>query len=222
MGGLKLGDTFPDFTADSSEGEIQWHKYIDGSWAILFSHPADYTPVCTTELGAVAKFLPEFAKRGVKVAAISHNDVESHKGWIQDIEAYTPGAKVGYPIIADPEKDLATKLGSLDPDEKDAKGLPANARAVWVIGPDKKLKLSILYPATTGRNFEEVLRVIDSLQLTANHSVATPVNWKHGEKVIIVPSLSDEAAKEKFPKGFETFDVPSGKKYIRTTPQPNI
>jgi 1-Cys peroxiredoxin 6 len=158
----------------------------------------------------------------VKVIALSCNDVASHKGWIADIESYTPGAKVGYPILADPKRELAVKFGMLDPDEIDSKGVPLTARAVYVIGPDKKLKLSILYPATTGRNFNEVLRVIDSLQLTANYSVATPVNWQQGDKCMVVPSLSNEAAKEKFPKGFDTVEVPSGKSYIRLTPQPNL
>jgi len=219
---LKLGDTAPDFTADSTHGELSFHKYIEGSWAILFSHPNDFTPVCTTELGAVGKFLPEFEKRGVKVIALSCNDVASHKGWIADIESFTPGAKVSYPIVADPTRELAVKFGMLDPDEIDAKGIPLTARAVYVFGPDKKLKLSILYPATTGRNFHEVLRVIDSLQLTANYSVATPVNWNQGDKCMVVPALSNEAAKAKFPKGFETVEVPSGKSYIRLTPQPNV
>ncbi|KAL3677722.1 hypothetical protein R1sor_020678 [Riccia sorocarpa] len=219
---LKLGDTAPNFVADTTHGEIDFHKYIDGSWAILFSHPNDFTPVCTTELGAVSKFLPEFEKRGVKVLALSCNDVESHKGWIKDIESYTPGAPVTYPIISDPKRELAVKFGMLDPDEIDSAGIPLTARAVYIFGPDKKLKLSILYPATTGRNFNEVLRVIDSLQLTATHSVATPVNWNRGDKCMVVPSLSNEAAKEKFPKGFETVEVPSGKQYIRLTPQPDL
>jgi 1-Cys peroxiredoxin 6 len=219
---LKLGDAAPSFVADSTHGKIDFHQYITGSWAILFSHPNDFTPVCTTELGAVGKFLPEFEKRGVKVIALSCNDVESHKGWIADIESFTPGAKVSYPILADPTRELAVKFGMLDPDEIDAKGIPLTARAVYIFGPDKKLKLSILYPATTGRNFNEVLRVIDSLQLTANYSVATPVNWNQGDKCMVVPSLSNDAAAAKFPKGFETVEVPSGKSYIRLTPQPNV
>ncbi|KAL2641788.1 hypothetical protein R1flu_009375 [Riccia fluitans] len=219
---LKLGDTAPNFVAETTHGEIDFHKYIDGSWAILFSHPNDFTPVCTTELGAVSKFLPEFEKRGVKVLALSCNDVESHKAWIKDIESYTPNAPVTYPIISDPKRELAVKFGMLDPDEIDSAGIPLTARAVYIFGPDKKLKLSILYPATTGRNFNEVLRVIDSLQLTATHSVATPVNWNVGDRCMVVPSLSNEAATEKFPKGFETIEVPSGKQYIRLTPQPNL
>lgn len=215
-----LGDVVPDFTADSTHGEIKFHQYIEGSWAILFSHPQDYTPVCTTELGEVGKLLPEFAKRGVKVLALSSNTTESHKGWIKDIEAYTTDSNVDYPIIADLNKDIATLYGGLDPDEKDKTGMPLSARAVFVIGPDKKLKLSILYPATTGRNFREILRVIDSLQLTAKHSVATPVNWDHGQDVVIVPTISDEQAKDKFPKGWKTAELPSGKGYLRLTPEP--
>ncbi|CAM6097907.1 unnamed protein product [Calypogeia fissa] len=219
---LKLGDVAPEFVADSTIGKIDFHKYIRGSWSILFSHPNDFTPVCTTELGAVGVNLPEFEKRGVKVLALSCNGVESHKAWIKDIESYTPGASIAYPIISDPDRVLAVKFGMLDPDEKDASGVPLTARAVFIFGPDKKLKLSFLYPATTGRNFVEVLRVIDSLQLTANHSVATPVNWNHGDKCMVVPSLSNEQAAAKFPKGFEQVEVPSGKGYIRLTPQPNV
>ncbi|EIE24436.1 thioredoxin-like protein [Coccomyxa subellipsoidea C-169] len=217
-----LTEIVPDFEADTSSGRIKFHEYIDGSWAILFSHPADYTPVCTTELGEVGKLQGEFEKRGVKLLALSCNDVASHKGWIKDIEAYTPNSIVNYPIIADPNRDIATLYGMLDPDEKDKAGIPLTARAVFIVGPDKRLKLSILYPATTGRNFSEILRVIDSLQLTANHSVATPVNWTHGNKVMVVPTLSDEQATAKFPKGFEKASLPSGKGYIRTTAQPNL
>jgi 1-Cys peroxiredoxin 6 len=214
-----LGEVVPDFEADTTHGPIKLHEYIDGSWAILFSHPADYTPVCTTELGEVGRLQEEFTKRGVKVLALSSNDVSSHKGWISDIEAYTPNSKVDYPIISDPTKDIATLYGGLDPDEKDKAGLPLSARAVFVVGPDKKLKLSILYPATTGRNFTEILRVIDSLQLTAKHSVATPVNWKHGQDVVVVPGLSDDQAHAKFGT-FKKAELPSGKGYLRTTADP--
>ncbi|CAL5219468.1 g1303 [Coccomyxa viridis] len=217
-----LAEIVPDFEADTSLGHIGFHEYIEGSWAILFSHPADYTPVCTTELGEVGKLQAAFAQRGVKLLALSCNDVESHKGWIKDIEAYTPDSIVNYPIIADPHRDIATLYGMLDPDEKDMAGIPLTARAAFVIGPDKRLKLSILYPATTGRNFAEILRVVDSLQLTAKHSVATPVNWKQGDRVMVVPTLSDEQAHAKFPKGFEKASLPSGKGYIRTTPQPYL
>lgn len=216
-----LGDIVPDFEADTTLGPIKFHDFIDGSWAILFSHPADYTPVCTTELGEVGRLQEEFKKRGVKVVALSSNDVDAHKGWISDIESYTPGSKVDYPIIADHNREIATLYGGLDPDEKDKAGIPLSARAVFVVGPDKKLKLSILYPATTGRNFTEILRVIDSLQLTATQSVATPVNWKQGEDVVVVPGLTDDQANAKFPKGFKKAELPSGKGYLRLTPQPD-
>jgi 1-Cys peroxiredoxin 6 len=221
MGPL-LGSVVPDFTADSTQGVINFHDYIRGSWAILFSHPADFTPVCTTELGAVGSLSSEFEKRGVKVLALSCNSVDLHKAWTADIEAYTPGSKVSYPILADPERKIAVLWGMLDPDEIDTKGIPLTARAVFIVGPDLKLKLSILYPATTGRNFNEVLRAVDSLQLTANYSVATPANWQNGGACMVIPSLTDEVAKEKFPKGFETVAVPSQKKYIRLTPQPDL
>mmetsp|Transcript_45709 Transcript_45709/g.114561 ORF Transcript_45709/g.114561 Transcript_45709/m.114561 type:complete len:221 (+) Transcript_45709:37-699(+) len=218
---VNLGITVPDFEAPSSEGPISFHKYIEGSWAILLSHPADYTPVCTTELGYMNKCLPEFTKRGCKVMALSCNDVESHKGWIADIEATQACGKFSYPIIADPSRELAVQWGMVDPVEKDDKGLPMTCRAVFIIGPDKKLKLSILYPASTGRNFDEIIRVLDSLQLTLNHSVATPVNWKDGDDCMVVPSLTDAQANEKFVKGFKTIETPSGKPYLRVTPQPN-
>lgn len=219
--GLNLGDVVPDFKADSTQGPIEWHKYIDGSWAVLFSHPADYTPVCTTELGTVASIMPEFEKRGIKVAALSCNSAESHAGWVTDIEAtqWTAGGKLTYPILADESRELAVLYGMVDPEEKSASGLPMTCRAVFIIGPDKKLKLSLLYPASTGRNFTEVLRVIDSLQMTANHSVATPVNWKHGDKCMVLPTISDDAAKDKFGT-FDVVEVPSGKRYIRMTDDP--
>jgi len=219
---LKLGDEVPNFTADSTVGKIEWHNFIEGSWAILFSHPADYTPVCTTELATVATLMPEFEKRGVKVAAVSCNDTDSHKGWTADIEStsWAKGQKIAYPIIADDKREIVALYGMIDPDEKSSGGLPMTCRAVYIIGPDKKLKLSILYPATTGRNFNEVLRVVDSLQLTATHSVATPVDWKHGDKCMVVPAMSDEAAKEKL-GGFEVVAVPSGKPYIRMTADPS-
>ena len=189
------------------------------SWGVLFSHPADFTPVCTTELGAVARLVKagEFAKRNVKVIALSCNDVDTHKGWIADICASQKvEGDFPYPIIDDSKRDLAVTLGMLDPDERDAKGLPAAARAVFVIGPDKKLKLSILYPATTGRNFNELLRVIDSLQLTAKYKVATPADWKDGDDVIIGSAVSDDEAKNLFPNGWTTV-----KPYLRVLPQPN-
>lgn len=220
---MKLGEVFPDFTADSTTGQLKWHEFIEGSWAVLFSHPADYTPVCTTELGSVAKLMPEFEKRGVKVAALSCDTVESHKGWVRDIEAtkFAGGHKVHYPIIADADRSLAIKFGMLDANEKNSAGQPVSCRAVFVIGPDKKMKLSILYPATTGRDFHEILRAIDSLQLTVRHSVATPANWTHGKKCMIVPSLSDDEALRKL-GGFETVKVPSNKSYIRMVEDPTL
>lgn len=220
---FNLGDTIPNFSADTTQGQIHFHDWLGSSWGILFSHPADFTPVCTTELGEVAKLAKagEFAKRNLKPIAISCDPVETHKGWIEDIKAYVNVDDFPYPIIADPKRELATTFGMLDADEKDKAGIPLTARAVYVIGTDKKLKLSILYPATTGRNFHEILRVIDSLQLTVNFSVATPANWNDGDKCMVVPSLSDEDAHKKFPKGFEKATLPSGKGYIRLTPQPN-
>lgn len=187
---------------------------------MLFSHPADYTPVCTTELGRVVQLQSEFEKRGVKLAALSCDDVDSHNGWTEDIKDYC-GCNVTYPIIADPQRELAVQLGMLDPDEKDGKGMPLTCRAVFIIGPDKKLKLSILYPATTGRNFDEILRVIDSLKLTAEKKVATPVDWKHGSECMVIPSLSTDEAKKLFPAGVRVQPVASGKQYLRFTPDPS-
>nr|ABB91779.1 glutathione peroxidase [Hymeniacidon perlevis] len=214
-----LGEVFPNFSADTTEGKIAFHDFVGDSWAILFSHPADYTPVCTTELGEVAKLIPEFKKRNVKVIAVSCDDVESHKGWIGDIKSYSKVDDFSYPIISDPKRELAVQLGMLDPAEKDKAGLPLTARAVFIVGPDKKLKLSLLYPATTGRNFDEILRVVDSLQLTAYKKVATPANWQEGGKCMILPSVSKEDADKLFP-GYETAQVPSGKGYIRVADQP--
>eukprot|EP00898_Chlorokybus_atmophyticus_P008073 jgi/Chlat1/8267/Chrsp78S07700 len=215
---MKLGDVVPDFTAESTHGTLRFHEWIGDSWAILCSHPGDYTPVCTTELGRMAQMEADFAKRGVKLAALSCNDVDSHVGWTKDIEAYG-STKVNYPIIADPKRELAVLYGMVDPDAKDAAGLPLTCRAVFFIGPDKKLKSQILYPASTGRNFTEVLRALDSLQLGSSHPVATPVDWQRGDKVMIVPSLSPEDAKTRFPD-HEVKQVPSGKEYIRMTEDP--
>merc|ERR1712083_1031400 len=217
---VKLGDIVPNFDADTTEGHINFHEWLGGSWAILFSHPADYTPVCTTELGRVQKLVPEFKKRGFKLAALSCDDVESHKGWIEDIKAYNKLDSFDYPIIADPKRTIANLYGMMDPDEIDAKGIPLTARAVFVVGPDKKLKLSILYPATTGRNFDEVLRVIDSLQLTAVKKVATPADWQNGGSCMVVPGVKPDEVAGLFPKGVTIHEVPSGKQYLRTTPQP--
>ncbi len=217
-----LGEIFPDFQAETSQGPMKWHEYIQGSWAILFSHPADFTPVCTTELGKASSYAEKFEKRGVKLAALSIDPVESHKGWIKDIIASQglQGDDISFPIIADENRELAVKFGMLDPDEVNAAGIVLTARAVFIIGPDKKLKLSLLYPATTGRNFDEILRVVDSLKLTAEQKVATPANWNAGEDCMVVPSLTDEQATANFPKGFKKVEVPSGKGYIRLTPDP--
>merc|ERR1712200_45841 len=211
------GDIVPNFDADTTEGTINFHEWLGGSWAILFSHPADYTPVCTTEFGRVQKLIPEFKKRGFKLAALSCDDVESHKGWIEDIKAYNKLDSFDYPIIADPNRHIGNLYGMMDPDEIDAKGIPLTARAAFVVGPDKKLKLSILYPATTGRNFDEIIRVIDSLQLTAVKKVATPVNWKPGDEAMVIPPVKDEELATIFPKGVRKEQVPSGKNYMRFT-----
>jgi len=208
---LQLGDIAPDFTADTTEGTINFHEWLGDGWGILFSHPKDFTPVCTTELGEVARLKDEFAKRGAKVIGVSVDNVESHNNWSQDIEDVT-GNKLNYPLIGDENRKVADLYGMVHPNASDT----LTVRSVFVIGPDKKVKLMITYPASTGRNFEEILRVLDSLQLTANYSVATPVNWHEGEDVIIVPAVSDEDAKEKFPKGFRAV-----KPYLRYTPQPN-
>ncbi|XP_071343462.1 peroxiredoxin-6 [Trachinotus anak] len=219
MPGLLLGDEFPNFEADTTIGRIQFHDFLGGSWGILFSHPRDFTPVCTTELACAAKISDEFKKRGVKMIALSIDSVEDHRNWSKDVMAYNSKAEsaLPFPIIADDKRELSIQLGMLDPDEKDKDGLPLTARCVFVIGPDKKLKLSILYPATTGRNFDELLRVIDSLQLTAQKKVATPVDWKPGDKVMVIPSLSEAEAAALFPNGVTTKEVPSGKKYLRYT-----
>ncbi len=209
---LRLGDTVPNFTQASSEGEINFYDWAGDSWIVLFSHPADYTPVCTTELGTVAKLKPEFDKRGVKVIALSVDDADSHKGWIGDINE-TQSTTVNYPILADVDKKVSDLYDMIHPNSLNN----LTIRTVFVIDPQKKLRLSITYPASTGRNFEEILRVIDSLQLTDNYQVATPVNWKDGDDCVIVPSLKDpEVLKEKFPKGYTEV-----KPYLRMTPQPN-
>ena len=208
---LQIGDTAPDFEAETTEGKIHFHDWIGNSWVVLFSHPKDFTPVCTTELGEVARLKDEFAKRGTKVLGVSVDPVDSHHNWSQDIEDVT-GHKLNYPLIGDEKRTVADLYGMIHPNASDT----LTVRSVFVIGPDKKVKLTITYPASTGRNFEEILRVLDSLQLTANYSVATPVNWHEGEDVIIVPAVSDETAKEKFPKGFTAV-----KPYLRFTPQPN-
>nr|ADI78069.1 peroxiredoxin 6 [Sparus aurata] len=219
MPGILLGDEFPNFEADTTVGRIKFHDFLGSSWRILFSHPRDFTPVCTTELACAAKLTDEFKKRGVKMIALSIDSVEDHKAWSKDVMSVSSAADkdLPFPIIADDKRELSVKLGMLDPDERDKDGMPLTARCVFVVGPDKKLKLSILYPATTGRNFDELLRVIDSLQLTAQKKVATPVDWKPGDKVMVIPSLSEAEAANLFPNGVTTKEVPSGKKYLRYT-----
>jgi len=208
---LRLGDTAPDFTAKTTEGEINFYEYLGNSWGVLFSHPADYTPVCTTELGRTALLKEEFAKRNVKVFAVSVDPLDKHFGWRGDINE-TQNCTVDFPIIADEDRKVANLYGMIHPNASET----ATVRSLFIISPDKKIKLMITYPASTGRNFHEVLRVIDSLQLTANYSVATPADWKEGEDVIVVPAVSTEDAQKKFPKGLNII-----KPYLRYTPQPN-
>jgi alkyl hydroperoxide reductase subunit AhpC len=209
---LRLGDLAPNFQADTSMGKLDFYEYLGDSWGILFSHPADYTPVCTTELGTVAKLKNEFAKRNTKVMALSVDGLESHKGWISDINE-TQGTEVNFPIIADADRKVSDLYDMIHPNSNEN----FTVRSVFVIGNDKKIKLMITYPASTGRNFDELLRVIDSLQLTANYSVATPANWKQGEDVVISPSIKNEDIPAKFPKGHKVI-----KPYLRTTPQPDL
>lgn len=209
---LRLGDTAPDFTADSSIGTLNLYDFLGDSWGVLFSHPADYTPVCTTELGKTAKLAQEFAARNTKVLALSVDGVESHKGWIEDINS-TQQTTVNFPIIADENRKVAELYDMIHPNASET----FTVRSLFIIGPDKKVKLIISYPASTGRNFNEVLRVIDSLQLTANYSVATPADWKHGEDVVVVPAIKTEDIPARFPKGFTEV-----KPYLRLTPQPNL
>ncbi|MCP4882286.1 MAG: peroxiredoxin [Flavobacteriales bacterium] len=212
MGTIRLGDVAPNFTAKSTEGDINFHEWLGDSWGILFSHPADYTPVCTTELGTVAKYKPEFDKRNVKVVALSVDGIESHHDWIKDINE-TQETTVNFPIIADEDRKVSELYDMIHPNA-DTK---LTVRSVFVIGSDKTIKLIITYPASTGRNFDELLRVIDSLQLTAYEKVATPANWQNGDDCVIVPSVSNEEIPELFPKGFKEI-----KPYLRITPQPNL
>ncbi len=207
---LRLGDTAPDFTAETTEGPISFHTWLGSSWGILFSHPKDFTPVCTTELGRVSKLKPEFDKRDVKVVGLSVDALGNHTAWANDI-AETQGAKLNFPLIADTDRKVSDLYDMIHPAANDT----FTVRSVFVIGPDKKVKLTLTYPASTGRNFDELLRVIDSLQLTAKHKVATPADWKHGEDVIIVPAVSDEDAKKAYPGGWKTL-----KPYLRVVPQP--
>ncbi len=208
---LRLGDEAPNFTAETTQGTVNFHEWLGDGWGILFSHPKDFTPVCTTELGAMAKITEDFKKRNVKVLAISVDTIDSHKGWVKDINE-TQGCTVSYPIIADPEKKVANLYDMIHPNALDN----MTVRSVFVIGPDKKVKLTLTYPASTGRNFQEILRVVDSLQLTAKFKVATPVNWKDGEDCIITPAVTDADIPNLFPKGHRVV-----KPYLRYTPQPN-
>lgn len=207
---LLIGDTAPDFEAESTQGRIHFYDYIDGKWAVLFSHPKNFTPICTTELGYTARLKPEFDKRGVVVLGVSVDELKNHDAWSRDIEE-TQGTALNFPLLADPSREIATKYGMIHPNADTS----LTVRAVYVIGPDKKVKLKIEYPASTGRNFDEILRAIDSLQLTAKHSVATPVNWKPGEDVVIGSGLTDEAARVKFPGGWK-----APRPYLRIVPQP--
>lgn len=208
---LRIGDIAPNFKVDTSNGEVDFYQYLGDSWGVLFSHPADYTPVCTTELGATARLKPEFDKRNVKVIALSVDSAESHRGWIKDINE-TQNVEVNFPIIADESKEVAEAYGMMHPNAS----ATLTVRSLFVIAPDKTVKLIISYPASTGRNFQEILRVIDSLQLTAYHSVATPADWKDGEDVVVSPAIKTEDIAAKFPKGFTEI-----KPYLRMTPQPN-
>jgi alkyl hydroperoxide reductase subunit AhpC len=209
---LRLGDTAPDFTADSSVGTINLYDFLGDSWGVLFSHPADYTPVCTTELGRTAKLAQEFAARNTKVLALSVDDAESHRGWIKDIDSMQQ-TTVNFPIIADQDRKVAELYDMIHPNASES----FTVRSLFIISPDKKVKLIISYPASTGRNFDEILRVIDSLQLTADYSVATPADWKHGQDVVVIPAIKTADIPAKFPKGFTEV-----KPYLRLTPQPNL
>lgn len=209
---IQLGDTAPEFTQESTEGPIDFYKWAGDSWVVLFSHPKDYTPVCTTELGAVARLKPEFDKRHVKTIGLSVDPLKDHEGWSKDI-AETQGVALNFPLIADADRKVANLYGMIHPNADNT----FTVRSVFIIGPDKKVKLMLTYPAGTGRNFNEILRVIDSLQLTANYKVATPADWKQGEDVIITPAVSNEEADKAFPKGYKVI-----KPYLRTTPQPDL
>ncbi len=215
---LRINDTAPDFEADTTQGKIRFHDWIGDHWAVLFSHPKDFTPVCTTELGYMASIEPEFTKRNARLIGLSADPVDRHSAWAKDIHE-TQGAEVKYPMIADHDLKVAKLYNMLPADEVAADGRTAannaTVRSVFIVGPDKKIKLMLTYPMTTGRNFDEILRVLDSMQLTAKHKVATPVNWKHGDDVIIVPSVTDEEARQKYPEGFKTL-----KPYLRTVKQP--
>ena len=210
-GNIRLGDDAPDFTVETTDGKLNLYEYLGDGWGVLFSHPKDFTPVCTTELGAVAKLKDEFTKRNATVLAVSVDPLDSHKQWVSDINE-TQGTTVNFPIIADPDRTVSDLYGMIHPNASDT----VTVRNVFIIGPDKKVKLIIVYPQSAGRNFQEILRVLDSLQLSAKYSVSTPADWKDGEDVIIMPAVSDDDAKQKFPKGFKAL-----RPYLRLTPQPN-
>ena len=210
-GNIRLGDDAPDFTVETTDGKLNLYEYLGDGWGVLFSHPKDFTPVCTTELGAVAKLKDEFTKRNAKVLAVSVDPLDSHKQWVSDINE-TQRTTVNFPIIADPDRTVSDLYGMIHPNASDT----VTVRNVFIIGPDKKVKLIIVYPQSAGRNFQEILRVLDSLQLSAKYSVSTPADWKDGEDVIIMPAVSDDDAKQKFPKGFKAL-----RPYLRLTPQPN-
>lgn len=214
---LNLGDQFPNFHADTTIGKIDFYQWAGSSWTIVFSHPADFTPVCTTELSTVARLVPEFEKRNVKLIALSCDSVESHKQWIADIKAYGKVDSFDYPIIDDEKRELAVKLNMLDKDEIGSAGVPLTCRAVFVVDHNRKLRLSLLYPATTGRNFAEILRVIDSMQLTDKKKVATPADWTQGQECMVQPSVKEEELAALFPNGVTNIELPSGKRYLRKT-----
>jgi len=222
-----LGAVFPDFRAETTVGPISFHKWLENSWGILFTHPGDFTPVCTTELAKVLELEDEFKRRDVKLIALSCDSLESHKAWLKDIEAYNErvsgqlGKTIDYPIIADPTRDLAARFGMLDPDMADSEGTLLPARTVFVLSPDKRLRSSIIYPATTGRNFDEILRLVDSLQLTSCRKVATPAHWNTGDDCMIFTSMSNEEAVCEF-KTLDEVQLPSGKSYMRLIPQPSF
>jgi thioredoxin-dependent peroxiredoxin len=209
---VQLGDIAPDFTQESTEGPISFHQWLGNSWGVLFSHPKNFTPVCTTELGAAAKLKPAFDKRNVRIIGLSVDPLEDHRKWSKDIEE-TQGARLNFPLLADADRKVSTLYGMIHPNADNT----LTVRSVFIIGPDKRVKLTLTYPASTGRNFDEILRVIDSLQLTATYKVATPVNWQHGQDCIIVPAVTNDEARAAFPKGFKEI-----KPYLRTTPQPNL
>ncbi|KAM8930567.1 peroxiredoxin-6-like [Pelodytes ibericus] len=224
MPGLLFGDIFPNFEAETTVGKIKFNDYVGDSWGFFFSHPQDYTPVCTTELAVAAKLEPEFKKLNVKMIALSTDTVDDHLGWIKDINALNgddPKKPLPFPIIADPKRDLCYQLGMLSPEQKGKAGMPVTVRSVYIIGPDKKVKCSIMYPTTTGRDFNEILRVITSIQLTWKYKVSTPANWKPGDNVLVPPNIPEEEAKKLFKDGVLPKELPSGKNYLLYAKQPN-